>query len=112
MDRLLEVAPKSLTRFSFANSGAEAVENAIKVARAHTGKQNIVSVDVSPVLPHMSLGLHKEANTHHTSPSLLSKTMHSHTRKTRNGVRPSLPFDGCAVILLPRGNLEEDRRQL
>lgn len=46
IDRLLEISPKSLTRFSFANSGAEGVENAIKVARAHTGKQNIVAFDV------------------------------------------------------------------
>jgi len=49
LDRLLGIAPKSLTRFSFANSGAEAVENAVKVARAHTGKQNIISFDVSPL---------------------------------------------------------------
>jgi len=47
LDRLLGIAPKSLTRFSFANSGAEAVENAVKVARAHTGKQNIISFDNS-----------------------------------------------------------------
>lgn len=46
LDRLLGIVPKSLTRFSFANSGAEAVENAIKVARAATGKQNVIAFDV------------------------------------------------------------------
>ena len=50
LDRLLEICPKSLTRFSFANSGAEAVENAVKVARAYTGKQNVIAFDVS-ILP-------------------------------------------------------------
>lgn len=47
LDRLLDITPESLTRFSFANSGAEAVENAIKVARAYTGKQNVIAFDVS-----------------------------------------------------------------
>lgn len=47
LDRLLEISPKPLTKFAFANSGAEAVENAVKVARAHTGKQNIIAFDNS-----------------------------------------------------------------
>lgn len=51
LDRLLEIVPSSLKRFSFANSGAEAVENAIKVARAYTGKQNVIAFDVSLVSP-------------------------------------------------------------
>lgn len=32
--------PKKVT---FANSGAEAVENAIKIARAHTGRSGIIA---------------------------------------------------------------------
>lgn len=47
LDRLLDIVPQSLSRFSFANSGAEAVENAIKVARAYTGKQNVIAFDNS-----------------------------------------------------------------
>lgn len=47
LDRLLDISPEGLTKFSFANSGAEAVENAIKVARGHTGRQNIIAFDVS-----------------------------------------------------------------
>ena len=46
LDRLLEVTPSNLTRFFFANSGSEAVDNAIKVARAHTKRQNIICFEV------------------------------------------------------------------
>ena len=46
LDRLLEIAPSSLTRFFFANSGSEVVENAVKIARAHTGKNNIIGFEV------------------------------------------------------------------
>lgn len=46
LDRLLEIAPPSLTRFFFANSGSEAVDNAIKVARGHTKRQNIICFEV------------------------------------------------------------------
>lgn len=48
LDRLLKICPSQLTRFFFANSGSEAVDNAIKVARAHTGKQNIICFEVRP----------------------------------------------------------------
>ena len=42
LDRLLKICPSQLTRFFFANSGSEAIDNAMKIARAHTGKQNII----------------------------------------------------------------------
>jgi len=45
LDRMLDVVPGDLTRFFFANSGSEAVENAIKIARGHTGKTNIICFD-------------------------------------------------------------------
>ena len=51
LDRMLEVVPGDLTRFFFANSGSEAVENAIKIARGHTGKTNIICFDVRPPPP-------------------------------------------------------------
>ena len=47
LDRLLQVVPQHLTRFFFANSGSEVVENAVKIARAHTGRTNIICFDVS-----------------------------------------------------------------
>ena len=40
--KLNEVTPPSLDRFFFSNSGAEAVEAAVKLARAATGRRNIV----------------------------------------------------------------------
>ena len=50
LDRLLKIVPPSLSRFFFANSGSEAVDNAIKVARAHTKRQNIICFEVQ--IPH------------------------------------------------------------
>eukprot|EP01136_Pigoraptor_vietnamica_P035613 Opistho-1_new@101188 len=41
-EKLLEVVPKGLDSFYFWNSGAEAVEAAMKTARIATGKQNVI----------------------------------------------------------------------
>ena len=46
LDKLREICPEQLTRFFFCNSGSEAVENAIKIARGHTKKQNIIAFEV------------------------------------------------------------------
>ncbi len=46
LDRLLDITPPHLSRFFFANSGSEVVENAVKLARAHTGRTNIIAFDV------------------------------------------------------------------
>jgi 4-aminobutyrate aminotransferase len=40
--KLNEVTPPSIDRFFFSNSGAEAVEAAVKLARSATGRRNIV----------------------------------------------------------------------
>lgn len=40
---IAEVTPANLTKSFFTNGGAEAVENAIKIARAYTGRHKIVS---------------------------------------------------------------------
>ncbi len=42
IEELRKIVPPSMDGFFFSNSGAEAVEGAIKLARAATGKQNIV----------------------------------------------------------------------
>src|SRR5574338_901875 len=42
IEELRTIAPPSIDSFFFANSGAEAVENAIKIARAATGRQNVI----------------------------------------------------------------------
>ncbi|KAG2491273.1 hypothetical protein HYH03_010280 [Edaphochlamys debaryana] len=44
-DRLSAVLPPALDSYLLANSGAEAVENAIKMARAATGRQNIIAFE-------------------------------------------------------------------
>ncbi len=41
-EKLHQVTPPGLDRFFFSNSGAEAVEAAVKLARAATGRRNIV----------------------------------------------------------------------
>ncbi|DBA97194.1 hypothetical protein WJX77_010196 [Trebouxia sp. C0004] len=45
LDRLGRIVPKGLDTHIFANSGSEVVENAIKMARAHTKKTNIICFD-------------------------------------------------------------------
>jgi 4-aminobutyrate aminotransferase len=42
IDELRMVVPESIDSFFFSNSGAEAVEGAVKLARAATGKPNII----------------------------------------------------------------------
>ena len=50
LDRLGRIVPKGLDTHIFANSGSEVVENAIKMARAHTKKTNIICFDVRLLL--------------------------------------------------------------
>jgi len=42
IEELRQVAPPSIDGFFFSNSGAEALEGAVKLARAVTGKQNVI----------------------------------------------------------------------
>ncbi len=42
IEELRKIVPPSIDSFFFANSGAEALENAIKIAKAATGRQNII----------------------------------------------------------------------
>ncbi|GIL51766.1 hypothetical protein Vafri_7690 [Volvox africanus] len=44
-DRLSVILPPSLDTYFLANSGAEAVDNAVKIARAVTGRQNIIAFE-------------------------------------------------------------------
>ena len=51
VDKLAEITPgPELDSFFFATTGAEAVENAVKVAKMVTGRNNLVVMEVSP--PH------------------------------------------------------------
>ena len=42
VSELKRIVPSKLDSFFFANSGAEAVENAIKIARTASGRQNVI----------------------------------------------------------------------
>jgi len=42
IEELRKIVPSSIDSFFFTNSGAEAVENAVKIARVATGKPNII----------------------------------------------------------------------
>ena len=42
IEELRQIVPPSIDSFYFANSGAEALENAVKIARAATGRQNVI----------------------------------------------------------------------
>jgi len=43
LERMKRITPDTLTKFFFCMSGSEAVDNAIKLARASTGRQNIIA---------------------------------------------------------------------
>lgn len=43
LTRLQGIVPDELTRFFFCQSGSEAVDNALKLARSYTGRQNVIS---------------------------------------------------------------------
>jgi 4-aminobutyrate aminotransferase len=42
IEELRKIVPPSIDSFYFANSGAEALENAVKIAKAATGRQNVI----------------------------------------------------------------------
>jgi 4-aminobutyrate aminotransferase len=42
IEELRKVTPPSIDSYYFANSGAEALENAVKIARVATGRQNVI----------------------------------------------------------------------
>jgi 4-aminobutyrate aminotransferase len=42
IEELRKIAPPSIDSFYFANSGAEALENAVKIAKIATGRQNVI----------------------------------------------------------------------
>jgi 4-aminobutyrate aminotransferase len=42
IEELRKITPPSIDSYFFANSGAEALENAVKIARAATGRQNVI----------------------------------------------------------------------
>ena len=42
IEELRKIVPPSIDSFFFANSGAEALENAIKIAKVATGRQNVI----------------------------------------------------------------------
>src|ERR1043165_7570001 len=44
-EKLVSVAPDSLTKAFFCNSGTEANENAMRMARMATGRENIITLD-------------------------------------------------------------------
>lgn len=42
VEELRKITPSSIDSYYFANSGAEALENAVKIARVATGRQNVI----------------------------------------------------------------------
>jgi acetylornithine/LysW-gamma-L-lysine aminotransferase len=90
LEALEGLLPEGLRRVSFANSGAEAVEAALKYARAATGRQRIIST---------------RRGYHGRTMGALSVTGES---KHRSPFEPLLP--GCEQV--PFGDLEAAARSL
>jgi acetylornithine/N-succinyldiaminopimelate aminotransferase len=82
--KLVEIAPAILSKTFFVNSGTEANENAMKIARKLTGRERVVSF---------------EGGFHGRTPGSLSATA---LPKYREGVAPALP----GHVYAPFGNIE------
>ena len=46
-EKIAQIAPRGLTKTFFANSGAEAIEGAMKLARLHSGKHEFIALQTS-----------------------------------------------------------------
>ncbi len=79
--KLNEVTPSPLNRFFFSNSGAEAVEAAVKLARSATGRRNIVVFQGS-----------FHGRTHQTMAMTTSKTVYRHNYQPLPGGVFVAPF--------------------
>ncbi len=79
--KLNEVTPPSLDRFFFSNSGAEAVEAAVKLSRSATGRRNIVVFQGS-----------FHGRTHQTMAMTTSKTVYRHNYQPLPGGVFVAPF--------------------
>jgi LysW-gamma-L-lysine/LysW-L-ornithine aminotransferase len=44
LEKMSKISPKELTKFFFSNSGAEAIESALKFSRKYTGKKGVIAM--------------------------------------------------------------------
>ena len=88
--RLVEIAPSSLAKAFFVNSGTEANENAMKIARKLTGREKVISFD---------------GGFHGRTPGSLSATG---LAKYRENVAPML----AGHVYAPFGDIESIERMI
>jgi acetylornithine/N-succinyldiaminopimelate aminotransferase len=86
--KLVEIAPAVLSKTFFVNSGTEANENAMKIARKLTGREKVISF---------------EGGFHGRTPGSLSATA---LPKYREGIAPALP----GHVYAPFGDIESIER--
>ncbi len=79
--RLNRLTPENIDRFFFSNSGAEAVEAAVKLARQATGRRNIIVFQGS-----------FHGRTHQTMAMTTSKTVYRHNYQPLPGAIFVAPF--------------------
>ncbi len=94
---LVEFAPKNLTRVFLSNSGAEANEVALKMARHHTGRKTVVAMEGSfhgRTAAALAVTWSEKCRNY-SQPGL------GHTRFVPFGEVPELGEDVAAVILEP-----------
>ena len=98
---MVEFAPKNLTRVFLSNSGAEANEAALKLARHHTGRPEVVAFEGS--FHGRTLGA--LAVTHSEKYRRYALPEYGHTRFAAWGEVPTLDERVAAVILEPLQSL-------
>ena len=104
--KLLKIMPhKGLNNFFYVNSGSEATENAIKIARKHTGRQNILAMNKGfhgrtlAALSVTSSNITSRVNGLSLSPGVFF--FNDKTDLDRILEFQSSPLDVCAIIIEP-----------
>ncbi|NIM44572.1 MAG: acetylornithine/succinylornithine family transaminase [Nitrososphaeria archaeon] len=99
-ERLCSIAPKGLNKVFLSNSGTEAVECAIKLARKHTGRKEVIAL--MRAFHGRTLGaLSATWNKKYREPFLPLIPGFKHVKPTIDAVKDAITEDTAAIIFEP-----------
>ena len=106
VEKMLTILPKDLDKLFFTNSGSEAIDNAIKIARKYTNKNNIIAMNggfhgrTIAALSITSSNLFCKQNTHPLSGIFFCSDFNKDSID-KIFLNQSSPQDTAAIILEP-----------